>query len=391
MKPFAKNTPSYSGSEAGKETSSRSFFWLFAPAVFILLISSGLYALHDAPGDKDDDHSRSWDLKQIREGWWETSHSIYFDIPARVVFRMAENGENRPEPEAVAKKIWNEFERIGNIFNAFNPDSETACLNKKNKRKPIPVSREMYEVLSVSEKLWEASDGAFDPTMLPVKQMWEKAVESGKIPSNRDILRTKARVGFADVELHEAAREIHVKNKGIQFDFGGIAKGYAVDKVTALLREHDIPDALVVLAGEIRSFGQKDDSPWRIGIQHPIDMQAVWGVLSSETGICVSTSGNYRQPLVIAGHELYHIFDPVTARPVTEKIAGVTTLCRFQDASGALLDGAATAIVVMGKEKGLAFAEDLGIDALVLKQRPNGTIEESMTRGFRALYEPLDP
>ncbi len=366
---------------------------LIIAIILILIVSAGLFTLQSYLSTRNDSpetaaENIAFDLKELRPGWWETRNRIYFDIPARVVFRLPEE-KGGIDPETLSRKIWTEFERIGDIFNPFDPASETARLNRENTRGTVPVSKEMHEVLMLSKKLWDASDGAFDPTTAPVKRLWEKAVQSQQIPSNRDIMRTMSRVGFEHVARVKDRREIRRKTSDLEFDFGGIAKGYAVDRAAAVLRAHNIPAALVALSGEIRTFGKNNDSPWRIGIQHPLKMNDLWGIVASETDIRVSTSGNYRQPLIIAGQKFYHIFDPRTARPVTEKILGVTTLSGSQNASNALLDGAATAIVVMGAENGLKFAHRLGIDALILKETRDGRIEEIMTDGFRRLYEPL--
>lgn len=370
---------------------SSTAYGLAIIAALIVVVGASVYAIqwHDTGND----HSRnnkggtaSYDLAETRPGWWETSAFIYFDIPARVLFQAPEDKKSI-DPEELAEKIWAEFDRIGNIFNPFDPDSETARLNEQRRSGSVPVSEEIHEVLLTAESLWETADGAFDPTMLPVKQMWEEAVASQKIPSHREIKRTMAHAGFDKVEVAPDTPEITLDNKNIQFDFGGIAKGYAVDKVTALLRREGIDAALVSLAGEIRTFGKNNDKPWRIGIQHPVDMNALWGIVSAHGDIRLSTSGNYRQPLRIAGREFYHIFDPATGRPVSETILGVTTLCNSQKTSSARLDGAATAIVVMGADAGIRFAEKMGIEALVLKRGRDGEIKEVMTEGFQTVYE----
>ena len=370
------------------------FSVLIAVIALAVLLSGTVFTLRMlfAP-EKDNqataNNTHSYNLRETRDGWWETSDEIYFGIPARIMFRMPDNAEDPASPETIAGNIWAEFDRIGDIFNAFDPDSETGRLNATGRQKTTSVSSDMMAVLLVSKALWEKSGGAFDPTMLPVKRMWEDAVRDQKIPSNRDILKTMTIVGFENVAIHRAEGKIRTKKRDIQFDFGGVAKGYAVDQVTGVLETHGIPAALIVLAGEIRAFGDNNGRPWRIGIQHPLDMGDAWGAVSAETDIRVSTSGNYRQPLRIAGREFYHIFDPDTGRPVSEKILGVTTLCASGKASGAFLDGAATAIVVLGVEKGLTFAEKTGIETLVIRQSGSGEIEELMTDGFRALYEPL--
>ncbi len=365
--------------------------------LFVLLISGGIFALRpSSPGPEAPretvNQPRTFQLKQLRPEWYETSDAIYFGIPARIIFHLPEapgNDQPRIDPEILARKIWDEFDRIGNIFNPFDPNSETGRLNSQNTRGPIPVSKEIYNVLQLSEKLWDASDGAFDPTMLQIKQLWNDAVKTQQIPSNMEIRRIMAHTGLEKVERAADRHEVKLESKNIRFDFGGIAKGYAVDKVVNLVQAHGIENAMVSLAGEIRTFGKNNDAPWRIGIQHPENMNALWGIVSSDINLNISTSGNYRQPLIISGQEFYHIFSPKTGRPVSERILGVTTLCASQKGSSALLDGAATAIIVLGKDKGLAFAETMGIEALILYRSRGGEIEALMTEGFQPYYKSL--
>jgi FAD:protein FMN transferase len=375
---------------AGNRASAASC--LVITVALILLLSAGIYALKSyftgsaGTGRQSSaaETPSSFALDEVRPGWWETSDLIYFGIPARVVFQLPR--DTAIAPEALAAEIWGEFERIGKIFNPFDPDSETARLNGADKRNPVSISKDMREVLLISRKLWEVSSGAFDPTMLPVKQMWAEAVSSQQIPSNREILKTMSHVGFENVVITD--NTVKLKNAGIRFDFGGIAKGYAVDRVAELLCSHDISSALISLAGEIRTIGRNNENPWRLGVQHPEEMNDLWGVVSSDRDISMSTSGNYRQPLLIAGREFYHIFNPETGRPVSEKISSVSTLCESGTVSNALLDGAATAIIVLGAENGKDFAERLGIETLILTHSRSGKIEEIMTPGFNARYEP---
>lgn len=365
---------------------------LFISIILILIVAAGLFTLQSYLSTNRSDAPETaakearFDLEEVRPGWWETRKFIYFDIPARVVFKLPE--KHGPDPKALSIKIWDEFERIGKIFNPFDPNSETARLNRPETHGATPVSRDMHAVLMLCRELWKASDNAFDPTTLPLKRMWEAAVQSQQIPTNREIMRTMEQVGFDNIEIMTDRNQVRLKNRHVQFDFGGIAKGYAVDQVSNLLREQGIPAALVALSGEIRAYGDNNGEPWRIGIQNPIKMNGLWGIVSSDGDIRVSTSGNYRQPLHIAGREFYHIFNPRTGRPVSERILGVTTLCTAQKASNALLDGAATAIVVMGTETGIPFAESTGIEAHVIKRSRDGKIEEIMTGGFKRLYEP---
>ncbi|MFP3981514.1 MAG: FAD:protein FMN transferase [Desulfobacterales bacterium] len=318
------------------------------------------------------------------DGWWESRRMIYYDIPARIRYYLPE--ADRAAAKDVAKKAWDEFARIGRVFNPSDPDSETGRLNAADKTDPVSVSEDLFYVLELSERLWQASNGAFDPTMSPVKNLWQEAVKTQEIPADRSIKSVLARTGFENVSLKPEQNAVICTKNNITFDFGGIAKGFAVDRVRDTLKDAGIRAGLVQLGGEIAAFGNNSDSPWRIGIQHPIDMQAMWGVISKTGTVRVSTSGNYRQPLVIQGHAFYHIFSPKTGRPVSEKVLGVTAASTDKDHSSALLDAAATAISITGRDKGLNLAEKLGIQALVLTRGAGGDITEHHTTSFADIY-----
>ena len=197
--------------------------------------------------------------------------------------------------------------------------------------------------------------------------------------------------GFDQVRLSGKSQNlIEYKNHPVKFDFGGIVKGYAVDRVRQILLNYSITAGLVQLGGEINAFGDNDGKPWRVGIQHPKQMDKIWGVISSNNRLRVSTSGNYRQPIQIKGKSFYHIFSPETGRPVSERVLGVTTASLDGKTSNARLDGIATAITVMGATKGLALAEKLHIDALILYEKKDGSIGEIMTPGLLNYYTPAE-
>ncbi|MBS3731671.1 MAG: FAD:protein FMN transferase [Desulfobacterales bacterium] len=366
---------------------------LIAAGVFIVLLAAAAFV----PWQKNGGNSRTEIISpksppekkpvsviRTDDGWWESRRMIYFDIPARIRYYLPE--ADRPAAKDVAQKAWDAFARIGRVFNPSDPDSETGRLNAADKTDPVAVSEDLFCVLEISERLWQASNGAFDPTMGPVKTLWEQAVKDQKIPSDRRIQSVLARTGFDHVLLKPEQNAVVCTKNNITFDFGGIAKGFAVDRVRDTIKDEGIRAGLVQLGGEIAAFGSKGNTPWRIGVQHPTDMQEIWGLISGRGSMRVSTSGNYRQPLVIQGHAFYHIFSPETGKPVSEKVLGVTTASLNPDHSSAMLDAAATAITIMGREKGLNLAEKLGIQALVLTRGGEGNIVEHHTGAFADVY-----
>lgn len=353
-----------------------------------IVLSALHYSSHQKGAAKPSNGNASTEMPSIKtlpKNWWESKQAIYFDIPARILIKLP--GADEKQAKKVFYKAWREFERIGQIFNPFDPDTEVADINRQSANGWVEVSRDLYQVIKISRNLWIESNGRFDPTFLPIKQLWRHAEKTQNIPSDREILKTLQNTGLSYVALKsEASNKIRIKNPELQFDFGGIAKGYAVDQVRQLLKNSGAADGLVQLGGEVAAFGENDDAPWRIGIQHPKNMGDVWGIIRHCSGIRVSTSGNYRQPLIIRGQPFYHIFSPATGKPVPEKVLGVTTVGLSASHSNAFLDGAATAITAMGAQKGIKFAEKLGIEALILTQGRDRTINEIMTAGCREIY-----
>ncbi|MCF8109900.1 MAG: FAD:protein FMN transferase [Desulfobacteraceae bacterium] len=361
-----------------------------AAIIAVLLIAAAIFLTRSGVLDnqqpetidsKSTQGKKQAEVSEVKPDWWESRRSIYFDIPARIKFHLP--GANRQEAEKTAKKAWAEFHRIGKIFNPSDPDSELSRLNAADKTKPVKVSNDMLEVLKLCRKLWEVSQGAFDPTMPPVKKLWQEAVKTQQIPSERQIKNALSKTGFRHVTLLEDQSSLVCDSKGIKFDFGGIAKGFAVDRVETLLKDLGVTDGLVQLGGEVSAFGSNHaGESWKIGIQHPTHIQKIWGTISAQGAIGVSTSGNYRQPLIIQGHEFYHIFSPKTGKPVSSRVLGVTTAACREKADCALLDGASTAITVTGREKGPQIAEKLDIQSLILTRSRKGGISEFATPGL---------
>ncbi len=330
-------------------------------------------------------------LKHIGNDWWESEQLIYHGIPARIVFLMPQTSYASDSPETVNKTAWNEFDRIGKIFNPFDPNSEIYHLNSSPRSESICISGDMSSVICISRRLWEETEGNFDPTIWPIKQLWQNAEKNQQIPSETDITKALQQTGFDKILPYEKTENsIKLEHLPIKFDFGGVVKGYAVDQVRQILLNYGITAGLVQLGGEVSTFGKNNENPWRIGVQHPNQMNRIWGIISSYGDLRVSTSGNYRQPISINGKSFYHIFSPKTGKPVSEKLLGVTTVSIDGKHSNAELDGIATAITVMGTAKGLELAETLNIDVVIIYENSDGTIGELMTPRLSDYYTPAE-
>lgn len=347
-----------------------------------------LYNRTHAPADRNlkpaIQHRQGFEIISPEPGWWESRRSIYFGIPARILFRY--QGHKKGRVKSIMTLVWSEFDRIGQIFNPYDPGSGVSLINRAAKPGYVSVSPDVCALVKLSRRLWKNSDGDFDPTMFPIKELWQNAVKKQAVPTPAEVSAALFKTGFAHVRQDCGNQRVFFDHAGMRLDFGGVAKGYAVDRVRAILKENGIKSGMVQLGGEISAFGKHGVRPWRIGVQNPKDMEAVWGVITAKEDLRVSTSGNYRQPLVIDGAHFYHIFSPKTGLPVSERMLGVTTISLDAKVSNALLDGAATAITVLGVRVGLDFAKKMGIAVIILTQARDNRILEFKSPGLSGAY-----
>ncbi len=315
--------------------------------------------------------------------WFEAQRAVYGGTPARLKLWLP--AAQRTEGEELAQACWAELDRLGTIFNSFSATSEVGRLNAKVREASSgstsgQVSRDLAAALEVSRRVHTASGGAFDPTVWPLKRLWREAVRVQRAPSDEELASAAAALGLSRVVLQRGDPP-QVTLRGVELDLGGVAKGYAVDRLGAILRARGVTTALVQLGGEILAYGESDLGPWRLGVQHPTRRGELYGVIEQRGAVRLSTSGNYQQPLRIGGREYYHIFVPATGRPAETRVRGVTLASFGAGPDSATLDAAATAAVVLGGERGVALARALGAEALLI-EGPEGALREHATPGL---------
>jgi len=151
--------------------------------------------------------------------------------------------------------------------------------------------------------------------------------------------------------VDEEVSTVELKKKGMRIDLGGIAKGYAVDRAFELLTSRGYRNMIVNAGGDIRVSGRKTSGPWVIGLQDPRDRSRIMATIEASE-ISVATSGDYERYFVKEGKRYHHLLNPFTGFPARQ-CRSVTILT--EDALSA--DGLATAVFVMGPERGLRLIE----------------------------------
>ncbi len=270
-----------------------------------------------------------------------------FDSYARVTLWTS---ADRAEP--ALRECAQELAELHRTLNRFDPTSELARLNAAAARGPVVCSPLLWDVLQAARQAYLQTAGAFDISVGPLMAVWGFHRKRDTLPSEAEIQAALACVGLPRVQFDDTARSVRFSVDGMSLDCGGIAKGYALDRVMAILARQRLEPALVDLGGNVGCT--PTPPPQRpyfvIGVRNPFATETLLDRLSI-TGRAVSTSGNYERRIIIQGKEIGHIIEPRTGRPVSG-LAGVTAVTP----RGVDSDVFSTAVYVAGRELAEALA-----------------------------------
>ena len=257
--------------------------------------------------------------------------------------------------------------RLEDLMSFFRPGSDVRALNEAaGTGEPVPVDADTMAVLHAARDYAERSGGAFDVTSAPLSVCWREAAAGGndKPPGEEELDAARRLVGSGTLRLFPEAGTAMLEKKQTAVDLGGIAKGYAADRVIGLYREMGIEAALVDLGGNVKTLGRKPDGqPWVIGLQDPDEARGVYFGLLRLGGASVVTSGAYERFVRIAGESYHHIMDPRTGRPACGGLRSATVIA----ADSMRADALSTAIFVLGRERaGRLLAAYPGTEAVLM-------------------------
>ena len=218
------------------------------------------------------------------------------------------------------------------------------------------ISDDLYKVIEKALYYAEKTEGAFDPTIGKLIDLWGIGTENERIPSENEIAVLKDRKNYKNVILDEETKTIFYKNKDIKLDLGAIAKGYAGDEMKRILKEEfHIENGILSLGGNIVTIGNKPDGEkWKVGIVNPFDISKVYGTLESGEKTVV-TSGNYERYFIRDGIRYHHIINPKTGYPAEEGLVSTTIYGNCSMDADAL----STASYIMGKERAIELLEEM--------------------------------
>ncbi len=276
------------------------------------------------------------------------------------------------DPDPIHAALAESVNIVDRQMSTWKPDSDLMRLNRAPVGEWVPMRAELMEVLVRGIEIGQLSEGAFDVGMGDVVTAWGFGPQEPDVEAMRTAL-SKSRPSTHEVlELDQAAPRIR-KLAPITLDLSGIAKGYAVDQMMAVLEQFAIKDALVGLDGEMRACGRRSDGrPWTVALERP-DFGTRTPLSILELADCaVATSGDYRHWIDVGGQRLSHTMDPKRGGPVMGSPASVTVLAE----TCMVADAWATALMALGSQRGKHLAQRLGLSAIFI-DREGETLHES--------------
>jgi len=277
-----------------------------------------------------------------------------------------------------------EMSRLERILSAHAEGSDVYTLNNAA-TEPRVVSAETFAVLERAKQVYDRSEGAFDVTVGALIRAWGFGTDKRAVPSPDALSEALSGVGFAYVEMNDAKSTVRLKHPKTRLDLGGVAKGYIVDRAIEFLAARGIKHAFVEAGGDVRVLGGYPGRfVWerpravRVGVQHPTHPDALVAVVSTYGGAVV-TSGDYERYFMQDGVRYTHIIDPRTGLTVR----GLTSVTIVAE-EAVLADAVATAVMVLGSERGVALIESFpGVEGLLVRE--DGSV--IMSQGMAAFTE----
>ncbi|WP_246840597.1 FAD:protein FMN transferase [Lacimicrobium sp. SS2-24] len=278
------------------------------------------------------------------------------------------NSKNLNE-QGLKQDIDSLLEKVNKQMSTYDPESELSRFNQWKSTAPFPLSEATLTVMQEAKRLGQLSEGLLDVTVGPLVNLWGfgPAGRPENVPSVELIESTKARTGLDKLQLD--AGYARKREAELYVDLSTIAKGYGVDVVANHLERQGIHNYLVEIGGEMRLKGIKSTAqPWRVAIEKPVSTERAVQQVISVGDNAVATSGDYRNYYEEDGIRYSHLIDPTTGYPIKHNLVSVTVV----HPSSMTADGLATALNIMGAERGLAFAREQNLAVMFIIREKDG-------------------
>lgn len=282
--------------------------------------------------------------------------------------------------EKVLDEVFNKIKELESTLSINTNGTLIDKINESAGVAPVKVDNDTYNLISKGIEYSNLSNGLFDISIGPLVKLWSIGLPEAKVPSKEEINEKLPLIDFNNIELNDTNKTVFLKKSGMLLDLGGIAKGYTADKISNILSENNIKNALIDLGGNIYTHGTKitgDD--WKVGIQDPFSERGeiIGSITTSNKSIV--TSGIYERFIEKDGIKYHHILSPETGYPYDNDLAGITII------SDKSIDGDAlsTSVFAMGLKDGINFVEKLeNIEAIFVTKDKRVHITSGLKDNF---------
>lgn len=292
-------------------------------------------------------------LSQHASAYWQkTSQNM---MGTKVSIQL--ESQDKQQAQRCSEQAYQEVSRIEQLLSSYKPSSEISQLNQQAAQHAVKVSDETFDLIKKSIDLSKLTQGAFDITYASVGYKYD--LRNHIKPSQKTIDQLKSAIDYRHVVLNRPY--ITFNDADVKISLGGIAKGYAVEKASALLTACGIKEAIISAGGDSKILGDHHGKQWVIGIQHPRNKEAL-ALRIPLANTALSTSGDYERYYLDNGQRIHHIINPQTGKP---SMASWSVSIIGDNAT--MTDALSTSVFILGEKKGLKLVNSLAnIDAIII-------------------------
>jgi thiamine biosynthesis lipoprotein len=267
------------------------------------------------------------------------------------VYAIVAYGDDALALPRILEEALDEVDRIDRLMSHYKPESPLSRLNRDAARGAVAIDPELFDFIALALRHGRDSGGAFDITVGPLMKAWGFFRGEGRVPDDRELAAIRRRVGYHHVVLDPDARTVRFDAEGVELDLGGIAKGYAVDRVIGLLKRRGVAAALVSAGGStVYGLGSPPGfESWDVKVQDPVDPAKI-AFAAHLRDQALSVAGQSEKSFEADGVLYSHIMDPQTGKPV-QGVLSVAVVAKTGTDGDALDD----ALFVMGVEKSRTY------------------------------------
>jgi thiamine biosynthesis lipoprotein len=290
---------------------------------------------------------------------------------------------DRPDAAAAAQEVFANFRRLEAELSEWQPDSPLTAVNRAAGTAPVAVPDDLRILVERSLEIGRATEGAFDVTWAALWKLWDFRASAPRVPTPERVAVALRLVDHRRVVVDRGGGTVFLPEHGMLLGLGGIAKGYALERAAALLEARGLHDFLLVGGGQVLARGRRGGRPWQVGVRDPRGAPDDLFARVELGDASLSTSADNESYFVVGGVRYHHILDPRTGMPA-RGLRSATVL----HADATLADALSTAVLVLGRDAGLAIAQRLGAEAIVVDDAGAVAATPGLARRYELVHPP---